>query len=232
MKVAEMRKRGVLPERAGLARLQFGYDGCSRRPPFRQRDRIVLPDTPRAELFPLQKGRQFLFQHQRPAFGDEIWFGGTDESPFLVQLTDEAFLIFEAEGEEEFYKELKPEVIAIFEKELKISAKRQGDIFALPIPYSWEDAGRFALFFLGLDFWCGASFVGKPKANKVRRRSIFGTRHRLTGKHMDFREKFIEPENLVFAEGTVEAPNHSSMKLQGIHLLAQTANLADPERAE
>ena len=247
MKLAEMES---LPERAGLARLnfvskagdrvlkdQFGRSVLA----FRRDDTIFLINNPQAELFWLKNGNQFLFVG--PNFiwelgRSQIWFGGTDEQPFLVNLEPEAYQAFLDHGEAGFYQALKPKIIKAIEEEFGVSSKRQGDIFAVPIGFSWQELSRLSLLVS----------EEKLQPQPVSLMSLFGTRHRFSGQisylehlaslshKLDERDTYLgqglKVVDTYLAEGLVEAPDHSPLELKGVHLLSQTAYLADREHAD
>lgn len=218
MKLSEMKR---LPKKAGRATLVF----IDVNQPNRIQDRILLPKNPEAEFFLLQRRRQFLYrEYSQSSLG--IWFGGTDENPFLVQVGKEAFNAFKIRGEKGFYEALKPEVIKAIEKRFNLTSNRQGDIWAAPLPsYSWHKVNFIALL-------CS----GEPtEPQSIKSESIFGTRHRLTGLYVDPVDKLLRLEEFpipVFAEGIIEAPDHTPMKLEGVHVLAQTEYLVNPASAD
>ena len=74
------------PKRAGKAILEYKVDESE---PKRDEEYIILPLIPRADLFFLAGGNQFLFHigKERNDHWDRYWFGGTDENPFLVEIT-------------------------------------------------------------------------------------------------------------------------------------------------
>lgn len=229
MKLCEMKR---LPRKAGLARLQFGIRNAQRNPPYRDKDLIVLPDEPKAEFCPLQNGRQFLLRSWPVTRNwpiTRIWFGGTDENPFLVELENDVFEVFKKRGQKGFYEALKPKVITAIEKRFNVASQRQGDIWAVPIP-SWDDANFVMLLCFGETL--------KPRT--VKSKSIFGTRHRLTGRWVNPDIVYLRwpicgyvyDNPIIFAEGTVEGPGHSPMELKGVHVLAQTRHLVNPIAAD
>ena len=88
MYVFEMKE---LPKSAGKAILEWdkGVKSFSRN-----KKRIVLPLNQRLSYFPLQEGNQFLAYLPRDE-RREVWFGGTDEEPFLVEMEPEVAEHFE-----------------------------------------------------------------------------------------------------------------------------------------
>ncbi|MBI2011052.1 MAG: hypothetical protein HYS89_02385 [Candidatus Colwellbacteria bacterium] len=128
----------TLPERAGLASLRFeswqsGYGGMSGNDTRRAGSDITLVTTKTSVFVPLNGGVQFLFaengEHPR-----EVFFGGTDERPFLVPLEPEVLEIYGKRGETGFFEAIKPRRIRELEKQFgREHTKRQGDIFAFPV---------------------------------------------------------------------------------------------------
>ena len=165
------------------------------------------------EFHPLKGGEQFLLSRIHP--GEGIWFGGTDERPFLVQLKLEALDHFEADGEAGFFEALKPEVIQNHEQEWGVDrTKRQGDIFAYPLPWSWWQFLR--------NNWVEGQEVKLAETSVA----AFGTRHRFTGKIANVgRQTSI-------VEGILEAPDHSPLRLKGPHVLAHARFISDPPNAD
>lgn len=219
MKLFEMRS---VPKKAGQAKLQFGYRGSAHTPPFRESADIVLPDNPESEFFPLMNGEQFLLRLVGSGRDSETqyWFGGTDERPFLVRLRDEPFRSFQKEGDDSFYTALKPEVITKFEQAFQVASKRQGDIFAVPVPHTWDEIQRASLLCLGT----------KQEPRNVKYQPIFETRHKLNGLCMERARIF--GDNHTLGEGVLEAPDHSPLKLERVHLIIQARNLYEPRLAD
>lgn len=210
MKLFEMQ---IVPVVAGSARIQFN-DTAN---PSREGATIVLPQNPELEFYPLKRGEQFLVRHHK-----QLWFGGTDEQPFLVSLEPNTFSRFMEGGEQDFFAALVPEEVTEMEKDLKTSTRRQGDIFAVKLPISWDEIAEAMEVIYGHEKW-------KPEC--VKRRSVFKTRHRLTGKFSAFTH-LLGWENVVVVEGILVAPDHSPMTLVGLHALYQARHLRDPKNAD
>jgi len=227
MKLSKMKK----PKKAGVVNLQFGYRGKKESVPFRRGNKIVLPDDPHLDFFQLQKGKQFLIIDS-----GMVWFGGTDNQvPFFVAMDKEIIPdIFSKElkrlNEKTFYSLLKPRIIKYMEKRFGIVSKRQGYIWAVPIPYTWSD----------IVFNAFLSFGRTAKVKSARSFSILGTRHRLNGCYVNFADYGANTNDLFyypghstfFAKGIVKAPNYPSMKLEGINVLAQTEWLSSPTETD
>lgn len=210
---------GELPKKAGVAKLKFNNNGTTPEIPYRRGSTIKLPGNSEVEYFSLMDGVQFLLRstdkNKKPLF----WFGGTDEQPFLVRLRQEPFLSFMNRGEEGLFNDLKPHVIKKLEKELKWSTKRQGDIFAIKLPYTWDDLKRNSLIFSDR----AVEAVEQKKIN------VFDTRHNLNG--LISRVSFYSSKYFI-GEGVLSAPDHAPLKIEGPHLLAQTQGLYDPQNAD
>ena len=207
------------PKEAGIARIQFGCGNKRKALPFRQGNRIVLPDNPQAEFFPLRDGRQFLFTCPDPPSskktpkGKRLYFGGTDETcAFLTRLIpQEPLAAFELYGEEGFFDSLKPEHIKNLEEELGVAAQRQGDIFVVKLPFSWRQLCIISVL----------DRQGRIVPKSVKAYPIGKTRHKLTG-------RYIETISAYFVEGTITAPHHAPLTLKGVHVLVQAENLFNP----
>ncbi len=230
MKVGAMAEKGALPKRAGEAVISF--EEVAFFTPGREGETIFLPPHPNGDFFSLREGTNFLFEDNEKG----VWFGGTDENAFLVALEHEAIQIFKEGGEEGFYNALKPDSIAFWEKKTGLKAKRQGDIWAIRLPYSWKDITNVLAMVLRLEGDCSLDPA------EVFGYEIFETRHRLTGKVIDIFHVFddigIDVLNFfkydwpVLAQGVIEAEDHFPLKLNRIHLLAQTALLFEPDTAD
>lgn len=118
--------KGRRPKRAGKAFIEYVEGEVS---PYRKDDTIILPYRSDLQLYKLQKDwNQFIARIDYST----VWFGGTDENPFLVRIDDSPFSEYSKHGPEGFYRSLIPE--------LPVNTyRRQGDIFACPIPFTWEE---------------------------------------------------------------------------------------------
>jgi hypothetical protein len=215
----------ALPSKAGKTHINFVPEG-SIAGPTRVKEDIALPLTKNTEFHPLAHGAQFLFvQNSRDNYNRierTVFFGGTDEEPFLVQLDLSILGVLEKNeffkgNERALYNALKPKAIADREELLGTEAERQGDIFFVPTDISWETAERM-LF---------AMFPDDKRYDSITsdRVSVFGTRHELHGTYVD------SPAGL-FAEGFLKAPDHADRTLRKVHFLSQTAYLFNPKQAD
>ena len=197
------------PIRAGKAVLEWNY---AQRDPVRDRNNIFLPYKLEDQYFSLNNGEQFLIKN----YG-RMWFGGTDEEPFLVEMDKILFDNFiQSNGSEKnFYDALVPENIMKISEETKTPYKRQGDIFA----------ARF----------CGEKYLEKNLAKIVKlsvkegEQNILGTRHlgRGTGIWV------IGERNTALFRGKIEAPDHKPLNLEdAFYLLGQTKHIINPTKAD
>jgi hypothetical protein len=226
MLVKDMRK---LPKTAGEAKLHFSSHPVYELPaPSRLDDWITLPYTDTSQFQPIKGGDQFLFYN----LGGPVAFGGTDERPFLVGLHSDARKAFEESGEEGLFEFIKPPEIRQLESEHGCGlTRRQGDIFAYPKlksdgrPMTMTEA---VLEELTADprvrrGWLGENYTGYWQ--------VFGTRHLLDGRRVEFERRRIWDSSrtevaLTLAEGTIYAPDHAPLTIEGPHVLAQTVGLS------
>lgn len=219
-----------LPKQAGVAEIKWTEGGLPRR----EGTQIALPLTETCEFRPLKNDRQFIYYTPRRQYQEaQCWFGGTDEAPFLVELAkpaETAKLLVAEKGEAAFYQYLKPSDAKFVEQLFGQEAKRQGDIFAVAVPWSWEELQGFAMLL-------GAAVRGsKPKDGQVR---VFETRHVLQGQCLEtvtpqvtsYNERIGE-RRMVFGSGILEAPDHAPRILEGVHALFQVEVLARPREAD
>lgn len=201
----------TVPQKAGKARLEFKGSEL----PSRKDDLLKLPrvngnqddwDWRMVELQP--DWNQFLlYSAERNSAG--MWFGGTDENPFLVRLDRTPVRTAEM-----FYESLVPGVIRVMAKALKIQWFRQGDIFAVPAS-TWEAVTMAAVL----------NGVNQEGPQAWEQEALFGTRHIATGTG-------LQTKGGAVFEGVIEAPDHAPLTLKGPHLLAQTAHLHNPKTAD
>jgi hypothetical protein len=216
-----------IPKNAGKAKLEFFKPTSADAEPHRAGSVIWLPLCEGAEFHPLVWQTQFLFRvpnQYRPKETAELYFGGTDEEPFLVRLRPVAFSTFSAKGEREFFEELKPPYIRKLEAVFQSETKRQGDIFAVPIGFPWETISAFRL----LQTEDASSEQREPLITEEE--SMFGTRHLFTGLVLDVQLPTFGTVQCV--EGTLQAPDHKQLTLHGVHVLGQTTHLWNPEKAD
>lgn len=217
---------------AGATRVRIEELKRNPEPPTRNDDAIFLPNVAQSELFPLLDGKQFLLRipgTEQDRYGhvermDQVWFGGTDEGPFLTRLHQESFKVFREKGETGFFGALKPNFVKYLETTFRVTALRQGDIFAVPLPFTWKSLTQHAILF---------------RNEKVRIEELccnpFGTRHHFNGPSAIVRMEGGNPyrvDHLVVGDGFLEAPDHGPLKLEGIHALAQASHLFTPETAD
>lgn len=234
MRIFELGHRGGLPKRAGKAMLDYAESTENSVPPFRDRKTIVLPMDPEAEFFPFgREGEQFLLRHTVRLHSEpetRLWFGGTDEEPFLVRLTSDAFKAFQKEGQVGLYRTLIPPIILQVARDFSLEAMRQGDIFALPIPYTWDDISRAARIVGKVNG--RVSTIIDPGLLTAKGDRVFGTRHLFTGVYAAHVQIF-GGNHLLASAGVLEAPDHASRRLDNrVYLLGQTEHLWDSQGAD
>lgn len=262
-----MRLGGIteIPKRAGDAEIVFEEDEYGRLPT-RNGDIIRLPNGEDNQFFPLMDTRQFLFRNvegekkqrfdaetpQTPLAsfllgsrrfgrqdGTQVYFGGTDEKPFLTELTRVAYQALIDEGEEFFYQSLVPSRVAHLGHLWGALPKRQGDIWALPLPCDvWELNGpTLDLADLPVTFVVTDSEHTSLQLCLSRHQLVKGLvwRIRVTENRISIEQGVnslaaARPsiENIVVCQGLIQAPDHTDLVLQEPHLIEQTANLRNP----
>lgn len=211
MRLIELGKQR--PKKAGRATLE--YEDC--RSPFRRRTHIVIPDKGEVELLQLQENwNQFL-----AIVGNHIYFGGTDENPFLVEMDSRCLDYLWRGNPEGFYQAIIPQTIAELVKRFGGEYKRQGDIFAWPVPFTWEEIMKATEIVQG-------EFANLTESQKTQ---VFGTRHILVGFGLASSTLLLGKRYQV-VEGVLTAPDHSPKELKGPHILAQTELLHSPKEAD
>ena len=225
----------ALPERAGKARIEY-RDPHRMSPwrnnyatevdpsallPTRQGDLISLPSYPTAQVVTLARGQQFIYSIEDRL----VYFGGTDEEPFLVRLDPRAIQRGNnGVTEDDFYGRLVPGRVRFIEKALGVRHKRQGDIFAVPVRIN-----RKTMNVLGvLEASSSQPGVGTKELAKV---PVFETRHQITGVGVTM-QNFHGLGQTILVEGTIEAPDHAPLELKQPHILDQTLFLFDPRIAD
>ncbi len=227
----------TLPQEAGKAEIQW-RDDIER--PRRSRATIVLPPSPNTLFIRLADGEQFLFTDITSEEGDYydppriagVWFGGTDENPFLAELRRDIeirecirfFMEGKEDAEQTFYHTLKPREISRLEKVTGRECLRQGDIFAVPSGFSlvqWE---------LLVDTYFG---WGMERYEGVY--NLFRTRHQFRGTMIRVDRGTRGMGTVLVCSGVIEAPDHTLLELpesEQVWYLDQTTHLSDPENAD
>jgi len=205
------------PNQAGKAKLKYSSDVQT---PERKGKTIVIPSDPSVEIFPLQEDySQFLLSCNL-----DVWFGGTDENPFLVRMSGSVLNELFRLGISGFYDLLVPSLMKNLKKTFGGEFVRQGDIFAYPLSYSWEEIKS------SKTICCGAGFTLQTTGSKGIH--VFGTRHMFSGEYIDQLKLFGTTLPTV-AEGMIAAPDHKDIKLaKKPHVLAQTNGLHHPQAAD
>jgi hypothetical protein len=206
-----------LPKSAGDAILHF-VPNLPDNWAIRKDKEILLTHDAEARFYPLKKGSQFLY-----TCGDGtarfLYFGGMDESPFLVEL-DLAVFEHLLDGEEAFFDSLKPAWIRNAERETKRKALRQGDFFA------WTSSKDMSTF-LRTHMQRG----NRAEVQIVEKMQLRETRHRFSGLYFNVRNNdghFLSAGG----EGVIEAPDHAPLKLEGPHIIMQALHLVKPKEAD
>lgn len=206
-----------LPKKAGMAVLTWGK-GLPRR----QEEKITIPEDEETQYFPLQNGEQFLILTPHDHI-QRLYFGGTDERPFLVEMEPRVLLTLK-QGEKGFYNALKPGGANFCEEKFGTKAVRQGDWFAVPIPLNWGSVhGLFGLFSENMDH--------KVVTKKEKGIHIGGTRHLLVEGQL-VTTSYDRFDCAGIAEGLLRAPDHEDKVLVGPHALFQTQHLKEPQKAD
>lgn len=212
-------QQGSLPKKAGVAAINW------KGGPMREGNTIHLPNHDEVQFFPFLNGEQFLIQSR-----DVVFFGGTDEQPFLVQLDPQVVTSLRG-GEQAFFDTIKPNGAKVLEKAFGTKTVRQGDWFAVPLPFSWEAAGGLVAM-MQRDFK-----VEVPSTEKERKIQLRGTRHNLIAlRYIALPTEEYGRRNplncALIGEGILKAPDHADRELKGPHAFFQTAHLVDPAKAD
>lgn len=249
MKLSEFKE---LPKKAGMAEIKWvdthhrtkadrmlaGHDGRV----MRIGDQIILPADSTVEFFPLRDGDQFLFYDglNHGASGGRVYFGGTDEKPFLVRMNPQILTTIRLGGEIEFFDRLRPREISRFEQLFGVKAIRQGDWHAVPLPWSWKEiTGLHELLtrqHLEVQTRSMSEIlqykVDDPEKQGKAVIMLNNTRHKLEGKWAEVIINTNGGRNCIIGEGLLTAPDHKPVELKGPHALYQTECLLTPSQAD
>lgn len=210
-----------LPDQFGQARVAFGTSDWR---PNRRGSTLFFPfRLDQVDIYPLQNGEQFLLV-PKDGWGWQIgpYFGGTDERPFVTEVARHYAETFLRDGEDAFYEALVPPVIKILQERIGGQLRRQGDIFALPLPLSWTEM---------------CAEYRRHKASGKRRMvtgsgatRVLGTRHQLSGCWAKREPVFRHGGQLVnvytrVVQGTLSAPDHADLVLHGPHAIARNMDV-------
>lgn len=225
MKLIEMRE---LPKKVGEAVISFGKEDVV---PERKGQKIILPGNPEMDFFWINNQLQFLLyyyfcgynqgQDNEKRESPMCWFGGMDESPFLVRLNPACYHTLIRKGEQDFFEALKPKKVRVIEKFAEMQAKRQGDIFSVELPFTLQQlqvAGKA----LGGN-------IPVPE-HKGQRFNLFGTRHQAEAELSSSTSG--NENNIVIKEALLKAPDHCDLELPALHFLAQADGLYSPKEAD
>lgn len=229
------------PRKAGCTTIIWGKG--PHFPHMKEGGKIWLPRTADRTLHLLKGGEQFLFAPH--ANNNGVYFGGTDEGPFLTELTKEALLAYRNGGEEAFNCVLKPSIIQTLEA-IHGAGKtiRQGDIFAYPMPYDRDELWKR---------WNNNCLTSQFKFDHVPCRGkidLFGTRHSIQSAAntsgqiyegefwLDGMGEFCSHNTtplttprspIVLAQGELVGEGHRPVDLPGLCLLSQVMFLVNRE---
>lgn len=183
----------------------------------REKQLLINVEGKEPRFYQLKEGQQFLYAVTSPSTRNgsprQLFFGGMDESPFLVELRMTA-LEGLLNGEEGFYEGLKTPTVRSWEAALKVSAKRQGDFFAVGgKKFRWPDLFKRS----GTSEFTVKSVVGHP---------LVGTRHRFSGILAQ------TAGGTLIGEGTIEAPDHEPLTFEGPHMIDQAIHFVRPQEAD
>ncbi len=219
MRLIELGKRR--PIAAGKAKIEYRNVKDLRqeeRYPYRKDSTIILPDYTDLELLQLQDDwNQFLVL----IFGG-VWFGGTDENPFLVRMDPEVVHNYYNGGPANFYASIIPQQTSALSAVVKTPLIRQGDIFALRMPFGWQELDKAFKIFNGKNL----------SVKEASDTYLFGTRHTLKGRMLESPMTIYGNNGVSLAEGEIQAPDHHTIVLAKPHALSQTRLLYDPKNAD
>lgn len=218
-------KMSEVPRKIGEANIVFqGRQGGrwdpNPPPASRSGKTIILDQDAKGKFYSISGGQKFLFTANTTNRENDdrrsLFFGGMDESPFLVEL--EYRLVEDlVSGEESFLSALKPSAVKKWETLLESEAKRQGDFFAVASrnKVNWDS---FFMSYLNVN---GSEIT----MTIVKDFSLKGTRHGFTG----ILGKF---NGLIVCQGRIEAPDHEPLLLEQPHLIEQSEGFVKPQEAD
>ncbi|MBI4114250.1 MAG: hypothetical protein HY445_00210 [Candidatus Niyogibacteria bacterium] len=185
---------------------------------------LMLPVTIGAKISVLQKGEKCLFYLPFPESGtrqrSRVWFAGTDDgSHFVTEIEPGLYNTFTQFGENVFLEALKPELTKRLEKHFGTHARRQGDMWVSIFPYSTWSCAIFDVPYF-------SDFESDKLLRKEKMR-LFGTRHAFSGQYRELSRDIV-----LAANGVLQAPNHPTMHLNGVHIIQQNAGLVLPRFAD
>jgi hypothetical protein len=218
MRVMEMKE---LPKRVGDAEIHLapGNAFAWEAPAFRKEKEIILSEEGSPRFYQLKNGEQFLYTSEDRGGNRHLYFGGMDESPFLVELEMRA-LEHAIEGERAFFEGLKPSWIRQVEQKMKRRTKRQGDFFAFSV-------SKNMVAFINEYVRHGT----RVQMDTAEKSPVEGTRHRFSGLRYFIlnRDGHVQFSG---GEGLLEAPDHAPLKLDGPHIIMQALHLVRPKEAD
>ncbi len=204
-----------LPQKLGAARLRY-YPEVEM--PFRDGSDIFVPYRVGWSLQLLQSGSLARISNRQSYRG--LYFGGTDESPFLSLLDTDLI----DTDEIQFFAGLKPDVVSKLERRWNIEAGRQGDWFYIKVPENFRSmVGMAELCALVMSIDERGRNLKEINSNRGDR--LDGTRHVVDGELVEV------AQGRYIARGVLRAPDHSDRKLDIYHFLAQAKGFYNREIA-
>ena len=224
-----------LPKKAGGVDICYSED--IKTPVINEKEqKITVPLALGVEIDTICNGLQILIGFNN----GRCYFGGTDNSPertpFLTEIDGRKLLTFSNKGEEEFYDSFIPKEIEFFSrhpgnhfqkqlfgtKELQKYPniiRRQGDIFAVPVPYEWEEI-KILIKIIGECLEHDDNYELKQGVNNQR---LFSTRHTFKGDCILMGRFFV-------GKGVISAPDHHPLVLEDrIHLVMRAIGVIDDD---
>lgn len=224
MLVAEMKE---LPKKAGIAELVW-YAGEPAIGPCVKENQIFLAKSEGSEFIELRDGSQFIFKTKE----DRIYFCGTDgQTAFVVRLKPWIMTHYAERGEEGFYDALKPKEIKVLERQHKTIPVRQGNWWAIRLPYTWNDIKTIYDMLTSWDFqiWKTSERFEFGDFWKPGSYRLNNTRHVLHGMVAEINTGKNCGRSCFIVEGVVEAPGYGPLQLIGPHALFQSEFLMNPQ---
>jgi len=159
---------------------------------------------------------QFVFYQTNPG---SLWFGGTDERPFLVRLDANLSRDFD-KGVDTFFDAMVPDLIKQLEARFgEKPRRRQGDIFMYELPYGFSEIRGLL-----------SMTKREPIPEQRKETPVYGTRHTFSGRF--FRCSLLGTQSTIIGQGKLIAPDHEPVALRSTHALAQARGLFSPKIAD
>lgn len=227
MRLLEMDTRHQLG--CGKATIDFSDTLDNDEPAIRNGDRIILRGTDLvAEFFLFKSAPLFLFATIVGREDISVWFGGTDEQPFLVRLDAVALKGFMRNGENAFLDSLIPGKVKAISETVQNPVVRQGDMIGTSIAKSWKDVEKA---------FETTSFLTNEKRFKLclntnTNMRMFDTRHTINGDLARIKNSSGNTLRGIIVLGKLEAPDHAPQVWDTPHFVQQTNFLYNPKNAD